>query len=238
MYRQYSRLQFTTATDRAVAIAGLQQRLLRDLRARGGFGVFDDSRSLLQHSLLWQRGEEYAALTRIDFGSARGSPDGGLPSWSWMAYNEGIDFLDLPLGDIRWLPDEIVSPWSDMRGKPAATPSSWRSEDPRAVPQMSIRVRSFRVDAGPATAGREYSIIYDVPDPTRTDNKGAAMCVLMGKAKDRGKPDKQLMHYVLFVAPRGQRNRRGDQAYERIGVGFLLGKFIDLESPGALVKLR
>ncbi|KKY39056.1 putative tol-like protein [Diaporthe ampelina] len=42
IYRQYTRLQFTHISDRPIAIAGLEKRLIRDLRAEGGYGVFDD----------------------------------------------------------------------------------------------------------------------------------------------------------------------------------------------------
>jgi hypothetical protein len=230
LYRQYSRLQFTRMTDRPVAIVGLQQRLIRDLGARGGFGVFDDGRSFLQHSLLWRRGSEVSALTKIDFGRDR-----ALPSWSWMAYNEAIDFLDLPLGDVKWLPHEIISPWAD---EAARVPPTWCSEKATgAVMEMSIRAREFQANDVLLHEGDEYSIIYDSPDPTRTQDAGA-LCVLMGKVRDGSKADRQLVHCVLFVEPRGPRTARGEQTYERVGVGFLMGKFIDLDSPGALVWLR
>ncbi|KAI3392588.1 hypothetical protein diail_5462, partial [Diaporthe ilicicola] len=40
LYRQYTRLEFTRNTDRPIAIAGLEKRLIRDLKAQGGLGVF------------------------------------------------------------------------------------------------------------------------------------------------------------------------------------------------------
>lgn len=41
LYRQYSTLQFTKAYDRPIAIAGLEQRLIRAFGKPGGFGVFN-----------------------------------------------------------------------------------------------------------------------------------------------------------------------------------------------------
>ena len=56
LYRQYSRLDFTRITDRSIAILGLEQRMVRDFRAWGGYGIFDDKpSSLFPRSLLWRR---------------------------------------------------------------------------------------------------------------------------------------------------------------------------------------
>lgn len=151
-----------------------------------------------------------------------------------MAYAEGIDFLDLPLGDVTWLPREIISPWADG---PAEGDSLWLSEgSTNGFLEISVRARDFRADQI-TQDGDVYSIFRDVPDPTRTED-AKTMCVLMGKVRDRGKPDKQLVHCVLFVGPRGVRTPRGEQPYERVGVGFLTGRFIDLDTPGMLVKMR
>lgn len=109
LYRHYTRLKLTLKKDRPVAIAALEKRLHRDLKSSGGFGVFDDSRSLLPRSLLWQRGAEVTSLNKISF-----PPDTHtrLPTWSWMAYDGGIDFLDLPLGEVDWNVSEIQGNWT------------------------------------------------------------------------------------------------------------------------------
>ncbi|KAJ9148868.1 hypothetical protein NKR23_g4690 [Pleurostoma richardsiae] len=96
LYKQYSRLEFSWLADRAVAIAGLEKRLIRDFN-NGGYGVFDDGRGLLHRSLLWRRGVDQPSLSRIVFPLGRRS----APTWSWMGYNGGIDYFsddDLPLG--------------------------------------------------------------------------------------------------------------------------------------------
>ncbi|EFX06507.1 protein kinase domain containing protein [Grosmannia clavigera kw1407] len=233
LYRQYSRLQFTHATDRPVAIAGLQQRLIRDLDAVGGFGIFDDGRSLLQHSLLWQRGHEIRTLTRIDFGSGR-----AMPSWSWMAYHEGIDYIDLPLGNVEWLQSEVYSPWANSGAL------VWNTEFAKSSLEIGIRVREFRVDFNvnvnanttPAEVA-QANIVYDAPDPSRTST-GTILCVLMGKLRKGSTAGKQSTYCVLLVQSRGSRVRMGDQTYERVGVGLLSGMLIDLKSPGILARLR
>ncbi|KAK0713433.1 heterokaryon incompatibility protein-domain-containing protein [Lasiosphaeria miniovina] len=108
IYKRYSRLDLSRITDRAVAIAGLERRMLTDLNARGGFGIFDDGRSLLPRTLLWRRGEGDAAAA-----NRRARP----PSWSWAAYDGVIDFLTLPLGEVDWREDQIYSPWKTVGGR-------------------------------------------------------------------------------------------------------------------------
>jgi len=86
LYKQYSRLAFTRWEDRPIAIAGLQNRLIYDLKTQGGFGIFDDGQSLLRRSLLWQRGKDEHVLRNITFPPERNI---SIPTWSWMAY-EGV----------------------------------------------------------------------------------------------------------------------------------------------------
>ncbi|KEY69073.1 hypothetical protein S7711_09576 [Stachybotrys chartarum IBT 7711] len=229
LYRQYSRLDFTRETDRAVAILGIEERLIRDLGARGGFGVFDDGRSLLQHGLLWKRGKEFDTLTKVGY-----DPNRIVPSWSWMAYKEGIDFLDLPLGDVKWLPHEIISPWADLPTNGSTVKGS--TDAARRMREISIRAREFQAK-GEVKNGDERSIFYDSPDPNAPDNEDLR-CVLMGRIKNTSKLDKELIHCVLFVRPQARLTQSGTEIYERVGVGFLSGKFIDLDSPGALVRLQ
>jgi len=99
LYKQYSRMSFTRYSDHPFAIAGLEKRLQRAFIVKGGFGILDDGDtqdgSFFHQSLLWQCGEERydgEYLVGIEF------PNDGraqVPSWSWMAYQGGIDYLHL-----------------------------------------------------------------------------------------------------------------------------------------------
>lgn len=83
--------------------------MVRDFKACGGYGVFDDkSSSLLPRSLLWRRTDPEQGLKPL----RRILPEGQLPSWSWMAYDGPIDYLDVPFGEVDWFEGDIVSPWS------------------------------------------------------------------------------------------------------------------------------
>lgn len=102
LYERYSDLALTSKGDRPVAIRGLEMRLIRTFKTVGGFGMFE---CYLHRCLLWHRSGSH--LKRIDKNLFRGDR---VPSWSWMAYDGGIRYLDVPLGGVSWASD-IVSPF-------------------------------------------------------------------------------------------------------------------------------
>jgi hypothetical protein len=61
------------------------------------------------------------------------------------------------------------------------------------------------------------------------------MYIVMGRLREARKPE-DARHYVLFIAQKGG----ASNVYERVGVGFMPGKFIELNAPGPsrLVKVR
>ncbi|KAF4884934.1 Cyclin-dependent kinase 2 [Colletotrichum fructicola] len=114
LYRRYSQLEFSHIQDRPIAIAGLENRLLRAYTIEGGYGIFDDGpgKGLFHRSLLWQRNEEEGALKAIDF-SLR--PDSAAPTWSWMAYEGGIDYLDPPFQETEWERTDVEPPCATIQ---------------------------------------------------------------------------------------------------------------------------
>jgi hypothetical protein len=220
LYKEYSRLAFTRWEDRPIAIAGLERRLIHDLRTRGGWGIFDDGQSLLRRSLLWQRGNKEATLRKITFPPERNIT---VPSWSWMAYEGGIDFLELPLGGVEWLKDELHelhSPWTQ-------SPSEvYRTTSPTANVELKATARRFNIQSA---TGHEFMIAYDIP---RTEGP-QLLCIVMGRRKEVGKSE-NARHYVLFITPKSG----AAQVYERVGVGFMPGKFILSSGPSGLVSVR
>jgi hypothetical protein len=219
LYKQYSRLAFTRWEDRPIAIAGLEKRLIHDLKTHGGFGVFDDGQSLLRRSLLWQRGHDEPTLRKIAFPPERNMT---VPTWSWMAYEGGIDFLNLPLGGVDWQEDEIYSPWIPGASEGYHTIGRTGSIELNAI------ARRFSIQGARA---HEFTIVYDIPKTESPQLK----CVVMGRRREEGKPE-DARHYVLFITPKGG----AAKVYERVGTGFMPGKFIELSPPGpsGLVKVR
>jgi hypothetical protein len=113
LFEQYSGLEFTRPFDRAVAIDGLQSRILSALRASGGYGIIDEGEQpgLLRRSLLWHRSSQTPSLKRIMFLPCHVISK--VPSWSWMAYTGVIEYLKPNFSRVEWAP--MQSPWFPPR---------------------------------------------------------------------------------------------------------------------------
>ncbi|KAF3761990.1 HET-domain-containing protein [Cryphonectria parasitica EP155] len=233
LYRQYSRLDFTRDYDRPLAIAGLEKRLIQAFNTSGGFGIFDDGRGLLRRSLLWYRSSIDTPLKLIQFPN-----DWKLkvPSWSWMAYQGGIEYLELPFQGVDWLLEEMTPPWCTSE-----TTSTWRTGDEEEVPELHAVARSFDLGRmGRSTRGEAHAI-YDRPvggtKPNSSHN--SVKCVVMGRLRDPAQIERNRRHYVLLVREGisgGQRQRR--PVWERVGVGYLPGGWISLNDDGMDVVVR
>jgi hypothetical protein len=212
LYREYSRLGLSQPYDRPTAIDGLQQRLLRTMRVKGGFGIFDEgvTRGLLRRSLLWRRGIDTPSLTRIRFPLR--SAVSTVPSWSWMAYTGGIDYLQPEFGNFVW--EDLQSPWS-----PDA-PSNISSTDIN-VANIALNATAREYDLGAAVRS-EGELVFDTPNGSA---RPETVCVVLGKARGSLSPETQ-RHYILIVAATVQRDRDGNRVYERVGTGYLPGKCI------------
>jgi len=224
LFQTYSRLDFTRVTDRPIAISGLEQRMLRDLGSRGGFGIFDDGRSLLPRSLLWQRGHEVGSLKRFDHGTGL-----RLPSWSWMAYDGPIDFMDLPLGEVDWLEDEVRGPWAEGGATSAQDTIAAGGKGLTAV------ARPFTQEPVHDDEDDDSEIILDGDENTGTHEWRDWRCIVVGTRRvprgGRMTPVEGRTHYFLIVAPVGE----GSGDYTRIGVGRMAGFVIGERIPARIM---
>jgi len=93
LIEDYTKREITVETDRCVAMLGLQTRIASATGCNSRFGTFD---RYIHRNLLW-----YAAvgakLEKIDYTIY-------VPSWSWMAYNGAVRFLDeeISVGGVLW----------------------------------------------------------------------------------------------------------------------------------------
>lgn len=233
LYMRYSRLALSHPQDRPIAIAGLEKRLIQSFEVYGGFGVLDDSTpGLLRRSLLWCRGADEAGLEEISFpASGRQQAVHDVPpppSWSWMAYRGGIDYLDLPFDEVEWEEYDILSPWS------SSSPGTWYSSDSgRGATGLSVNVRAF----DPAARSRSDSrLVYDMA----TKPEGPLWlekCVILGRVKNPGQPARERLHYVMIVSPATSLARRRGPVYKRSGVGYMPGHLIDTDQPAELARV-
>ncbi|KAI3336766.1 hypothetical protein HD806DRAFT_517809 [Xylariaceae sp. AK1471] len=217
LYKTYSALAFTNSYDRPIAADGIQSRLLKAFGTRGGYGIFDEDsksgqRGLLRRSLLWYRPDgvsDNMKLTRIAFPSGRGPAV--VPSWSWMAYTGEIDFLKLEFGKIDWM--NIQSPWSSSKG---ATMPLDESGSRLALTGQARIVIDYMQEEKP---GKLY---YDIPQEEGNDR---VRCVVLGVEAGRQAVGSRL-HYFILVRPARSRPSGPNQVYERVGAGYLPGRYI------------
>ncbi|KAF2972464.1 hypothetical protein GQX73_g1098 [Xylaria multiplex] len=150
LYKQYSRLNFTHIEDRPFAIEGLENRLRTAYETGGAYGIFDDGlgKGLFHRSLLWQRGEDEPApgLLRIVFPSGRKV---AVPTWSWMAYRGGIDYVDPPFDQTIWEKEDIHPP------RIKSNTSSLHGHDRM---ELLAAVRWFNA---PDDQDKELKLVYD-----------------------------------------------------------------------------
>ncbi|KAF1924940.1 uncharacterized protein M421DRAFT_103483 [Didymella exigua CBS 183.55] len=230
LYSLYSRLSFVRWEDRPAGIAGLEKRILRALGTKGGFGIFDDGdksqRESFHRSVLWYRGaeEEFRdGLKTIDFPADRHIR---VPSWSWMAYSGGVDYVDVPGDTVDWEFDNIAGPWtrdSITTSNPALQNSAM------AIPAI---VRDFNV--GKQLRG-EVDLRYDMARTAEADGH-RPQCVIVAKDK-RERSEMKKRYYMLLVVPKRSMAGRDRNFYGRIGAGYMMGKYINLDS-GTKVEIQ
>ncbi|KAK3343407.1 hypothetical protein B0T25DRAFT_572422 [Lasiosphaeria hispida] len=219
-------LQFARLSDRAIAIDGIQSRLLKAFDAQGGYGIADEgekNNGLLRRMLLWYRPSYNPSLMRISF-----SPDHpGAPSWSWMAYMGEIDFLPLGFGQMEWT--EIQSPWSIR-----PTDRNQSTADGRRKALWG----QVRYISNMAKAAKEGTLYYDTPSEEPVGGYAGVRCVVVGIQRD-AKERADRRHYVILVRFENMEFRKSldlGTICERVGAGYLPGRFISEESDYAQIR--
>jgi hypothetical protein len=198
LYERYSELAFTFATDRAVAIIGLERRLLKTFKTEGGFGILN---LYLHRSLLWSTSGSCSA-TRLKY-----SYEHQIPSWSWMSLDGCIRYLDIPLGETEWSED-IVSPFTTKHTGDSRI--FWAVNKGYPVPELIAKAQTFVLSADNEIILKEC-LIFDTE--AITSFQGLS-CVIVGRDKGRSKGGK---YYVLVIRPVSTSNE--PERYERVGVG-------------------
>lgn len=228
LYTKYTRLSLTWDTDRPIAIAGLEKRLIRSFQVSGGFGIFDGAGSgLLRRSLLWCRAPDVGRMEMINFQRVK-QHDSLLsppPTWSWMAYKGAIQYLEVPFGCVEWEDDEVRSPWS---GRPAGT---WTYSRDHSIYRPALTVTTHEFDAQAA---------YELGDAIILDNPTdwvtlapIIKCVILGRLQNEGQESQvNIDHYVLLVAPVDSKGLQEPLAYRRVGVGRIRGCLISTTGLG------
>jgi hypothetical protein len=165
LYRCYSRLHLDRAEDRPIAMHALERWILRVGNFEGGYGILVDAElndvSVIPHrTLLWQRDKEVTpSMTRIDFPA---DFDHLPPTWSWMAYEGAIDYMDIPYDNVDWESDNIRMPRSnDLQSEQALIAPAWL----------------YRRDMKNSW---ETKFVYDIQDKEESEEE---RCIILGQSK-------------------------------------------------------
>jgi hypothetical protein len=208
LYQTYSRLAFSHLSDRPIAIWGIEKRLAQALGYYAGFGVFIDpeDEGVLARYLLWHRSHTEKDLRKIIFPSRKFS----TPSWSWMTYDGGIDYLQVPFGQVSWNSGALR-----FSGVPFESMSS-ESADPVLI----VTGQKFEL-------GEEDIAIYD---NTKAQTSLASRCVIVGYSRRH----RLTTFYALLIEP----VIGGSPAYERIGIAVFKGSDERFSEVAVELRLR
>ncbi|KAK3324915.1 heterokaryon incompatibility protein-domain-containing protein [Apodospora peruviana] len=210
LFRKYSTSGLSYATDRDVAIYSLVDRMAQVLNTEVRYGIF---RCFLGSLLLWKRDEN--KTSPISYSNRP------VPSWSWMAYPGGIDFI---------------------------LQADWHCKIPRAVDlgfiqdgeALNIKVRKFGGNCRMEKKGEEYiifggteevgSLWFDVVEQVEFK-----YCVVVSMVWD-DKEDARKTHHILVIRKAGgeKENAGGETEnavggeYEKVGVGKVEAQYVSI----------
>lgn len=189
----YSKRGLTKETDRCVAMFGLETRIAGALRCQSRYGIFQ---RYLHRNLLWQASNN--KMKEIAYKTRR------VPSWSWMAYHGGIQFMDIPFASVDWI---ITLFFYEERG-PVLVTEVGKFQDCTMEPDGNYYAV---VDFGRLKRGW---IQYDVEEGEDLHNE---QCVVLGRTR-KSKIEK---YYILVVRPTSV-----DREFKRVGVGLIQSGYV------------
>ncbi|KAK2044256.1 HET-domain-containing protein [Colletotrichum somersetense] len=203
LYERYSALAFTKASDRAVAILGLQERLARAFDTQAAHGTFE---SYFARSILWRRDHRLAEMKPITQPAGR-----RVPSWSWFSKSGRIQYMHLTFEKTEWMNDDFKSPFS----RQPDTPSDQKLKPVSSDTSCILRGFARRMEISEETLAAQ--VVFDMKNTREAKNFRA---VLIGRDKHEGdNPDNAKVH-VLVICKFSSDLREG--MYERVGVASLL----------------
>lgn len=239
IFTQYSSLGLSHATDRPVAIAGLESRLAQFYRMRTAYGVFfEDAAGQWRASradyprrcLLWKRASA-TALRPIDFTAAGAATT--VPSWSWMACSGAIQYG----ARNGWHRHAGVELDGDL-GLDAAESGRIVAPAARFTADLQLR-RDEALRHGDALAGWAR-LDYDGPVETES-----LRCIVMGRGTAGWKDYAGVswaedlpaggFYYVILVArverQHGDQDALDAERYQRCGVAVVNSGYLLLSEP-------
>ncbi|KAH6661757.1 heterokaryon incompatibility protein-domain-containing protein [Halenospora varia] len=200
-FKMYSKLALTNLTDRPVAISGLESGFARAFSTAVSYGIFQ---RYLHRSILWKR-------SRVERMKQMKCPPGRkVPSWSWMACEGEISYMDIPFAKVEW--NNAIK----LGSEPELQALAREFLDCTIEPQK----QNAECDIFAGSAGKIGWLKFDGEDITDTQR---LKCIVVGRAREGRGTDGQV-HYVLAV----MQGLEGGH-YERVGVGSIQRRHISFE---------
>ncbi|KAF4448932.1 tol [Fusarium albosuccineum] len=211
LFKKYSTSSLTFESDRDVAIYSLVERMRHALWTEVRYGIV---RCFLGRLLLWKRTSEHKKAP-INYG------DRTVPSWSWMAYPGGIDFI------------------SDAKQR-LMVPRSADLDFTDDGDTLTVKVRRFkgcRIGQGGkqrnvfartalARTRKVGSLWFDIAD--RIEFKH---CVIVGMGDGNEKKDPHRAYYYVLLV----QEKRGGEGFERLGVGKVEARYVSRGNDAGLL---
>jgi len=202
---EYSKRGLTNETDRCVAIYGLMAGIARAKECQSRYGIFE---RYLHRNILWQRSD--GKMKRIMYETPM------VPSWSWMAYDGGIQFMDIHFSSVTWNDNVRFSNWTDKlqleKHKYAlvADVCIFRNCDLEQGDTSYTIVDSSKAERG--------QIQYDIE---ASEDLHTERCIVVGKGSLGYKILKNWKYYILVVR---QSTVAGE--YMRVGAGWIQNDYV------------
>ena len=198
LFEDYSKRDLSEKTDRAVATSGLEARIADALRCQSRYGIFQ---RYLHRNLLWQTSDN--KMERIVYKNQN------VPLWSWMAYDGGIQFMDIPFGKVDWINNLRFDKGHELA--------------------LITDVGEFR-DCTMELDGKDYAILdfsrtkrgwiqYDIEED---EDLFKERCVVVGKKSNKDGDILDIKeYYILVVRPTSV----GGEC-KRVGVGLIQSDYV------------
>lgn len=149
-----------------------------------------------------------------------------------MGYDGGIEFVHLPLGGIYWFPDSIKSSWS------TGCSDTWYTGDGKEFVELKAWARPFAPNMV-LEAEDEVELVFDGQDTAEWKGKDL-MWVVAGREKKSSCDIVEMAHFILLIKRSEEwlESQEERTVCERVGVGRVIGKYLDLKSSPVAVVIR
>ncbi|RFU29281.1 hypothetical protein B7463_g7054, partial [Scytalidium lignicola] len=203
----YSKRGLSKPTDRVVALSGLAARIAKALRCEERYGIFN---LYLHRNLLWRRSSLH--MIRIKYEPLE------VPSWSWMAYTGGIEFMDDHHLAVEVFKNLSFAEWD----KKALITNVWEFRDCHLKKEEAESDATGRqiLDSRGTKIGW---IMYDVKD----GENGKDLCWERGVVVKKTYRSNE--YHILIV------RQSAENEYERVGIGTVQQDYLSRQQPNVRI---